>query len=68
MCVGALAGRGWVLDRFWLVAGAGIVTFWVADSLYLVQTAHGTYESGSWFDSGWSAGIVAAEPFSHETA
>ena len=36
----------------------GILTFWLADSLYLVKIANGTYESGSWFDAGWWIGLA----------
>lgn len=39
--VGALAGTGWRLDRTWALLGLGILTFWLADSLYLVQVANG---------------------------
>jgi two-component system, cell cycle response regulator len=55
---GALAGTGWRIDRTWLLIAAGILTFWLADSLYLVRTAAGTYESGGWFDAGWWTGLV----------
>jgi two-component system, cell cycle response regulator len=71
--VGAVAAVGWRAGRTWLLLGAGIVVFWVADSLYLVQTANGTFVSPSWFDAGWWIGLtcvslaawqpaVAAEP------
>jgi len=56
--VGALAGTGWRLDRTWMLLALGISTFWLADSLYLVRTAQGTYESGGWFDAGWWAGLM----------
>jgi two-component system, cell cycle response regulator len=56
--VGALASTGWRLDRTWMLLAVGVATFWLADSLYLVQTARGTYESGGWFDAGWWAGLV----------
>ena len=56
--VGALAGTGWRLDRTWVLLGAGILAFWFADSMYLVRTAEGTYESGGWFDAGWWAGLL----------
>jgi two-component system, cell cycle response regulator len=55
---GALAGTGWRIDRTWLLVAAGILTFWLADSLYLVRTSAGTYESGGWFDAGWWTGLV----------
>jgi len=56
--VGALAGTGWRLDRTWTLLGLGFLTFWLADSLYLVQVANGTYESSSWFDAGWWVGLT----------
>ena len=31
-------------------------TFWLADSLYLVGNANGTYTPGPWFDVGWWIG------------
>ena len=55
--VGALAGTGWRLDRTWVLLFAGIATFWLADSLYLVGNANGTYVPGSWFDAGWWLGL-----------
>jgi two-component system, cell cycle response regulator len=56
--VGALASTGWRLDRTWMLLAAGVSTFWLADSMYLVQTAQGTYEAGGWFDAGWWAGLL----------
>ena len=56
--VGALGGTGWRMDRTWALLGAGILTFWLADSLYLVKVAEGTYESASWFDAGWWIGLM----------
>jgi two-component system, cell cycle response regulator len=56
--VGALAGTGWQLDRSWVLLLAGVATFWLADSLYLVGNANGTYVPGSWFDAGWWLGMV----------
>jgi diguanylate cyclase (GGDEF)-like protein len=56
--VGALAGTGWRMDRTWMLLAVGVSTFWLADSLYLVRTAQGTYESGGWFDAGWWAGLT----------
>jgi two-component system cell cycle response regulator len=56
--VGALAGTGWQLDRAWMLLAIGVSTFWLADSLYLVRTAEGVYESGGWFDAGWWAGLT----------
>jgi diguanylate cyclase (GGDEF)-like protein len=58
VAVGALASTGWRLDRTWVLVALGIGTFWLADSLYLVQTVKGTYEAPAWFDIGWSLGLV----------
>jgi two-component system cell cycle response regulator len=58
LIVGALAGTGWQLDRTWVLLAGGVATFWLADSLYLVRTANGTYESGNWFEIGWWLGLV----------
>ena len=41
VAVGALASTGWRLDRTWVLLAVGIISFWLADSLYLVQTALG---------------------------
>ena len=49
---------GWKLNRMWLVVGSGLVLFAVADSVYLVEVAHGTYQYGGWLDLGWPAGFV----------
>jgi two-component system, cell cycle response regulator len=56
--VAALAGTGWRLDRTWSLLGLGFLTFWLADSLYLVQVANETYTSESWFDAGWWIGLT----------
>ena len=58
LLVGVTAVAGWRLTRTWLLLGAGIVVFCVADSVYLVQTANDTYTSGGPFDVGWWAGIT----------
>jgi two-component system cell cycle response regulator len=56
--VGALAATGWHLDRTWALLAAGILVFWLADSMYLVRTAEGVYEAGGWFDLGWWTGLL----------
>jgi diguanylate cyclase (GGDEF)-like protein len=58
MIVTVMTLRGWRLDRTWLLLLAGVLAFWVADSVYLVQTANGTYETGGPFDAGWWLGLV----------
>ncbi len=56
--VGALASTGWRFDRTWMLLALGVATFWLADSLYLVQTSQGVYVSGGWFDAGWWLGLT----------
>jgi two-component system cell cycle response regulator len=56
--VGAVAAVGRRAGRTWLWLGAGVVVFWVSDSLYLVKTANGTFTSPSWFDAGWWGGLA----------
>ncbi len=56
--VGAIAGTGWRWNRRRALLTLGIVMFWLADSLYLVQAARGVYESGGWFDAGWWGGLT----------
>jgi len=56
--VGALAGTGWRLDRTWSLLGLGILTFWLADSLYLVHVANDTVVAPSWYDAGWWIGLT----------
>jgi two-component system, cell cycle response regulator len=46
------------LDRTWLWLGAGLATFAVSDSVYLVQTAGETYAPGGVLDAGWSVALV----------
>src|SRR5687768_6562181 len=48
---------GWRLDRTWMLLAIGVSTFWLADSLYLVKTAEGTFTSGGPIDTGWWAGL-----------
>src|SRR5215210_4130140 len=48
--IGALSATGWRLDRTWVLLAAGIASFWLADSLYLVESLRGTYQSPAWYD------------------
>ena len=64
--VGTLTRRGWHLDRTWLLLICGIGTFFVADSLYTVKVADGTYASGGWFDAGWWAGLFLVAVAAHQ--
>jgi len=59
VCVGALAGRGWSVDRCWIAMSAGLLALWTADSMYLVQNAHGAYDPAAIYNAGWTGGAVA---------
>ena len=54
---GGLAARGWRVERRLAMLGVGIVVFWLADTLWMAQTAAGTYQPGGWFDIGWWLGM-----------
>ena len=58
VAVGALSATGWRLDRTWVLLAAGIGTFWLADSLYLVESLLGTLSPPSWYDIGWTLGLL----------
>lgn len=55
--VGALAATGWRLDRTWALLVGGILAFWLADSVFLVRSAEGTFVSGGWLDMAWWLGL-----------
>jgi diguanylate cyclase (GGDEF)-like protein len=59
LVVGAVAVRGWRVDATWGLAAAGIVSFWTADSHYLVAVADG---GGGWPDlwnGGWDLAFLS---------
>lgn len=58
LVLAAFSMRRWRFDRTWALLGAAIASFWIADSLYLVTNAHGTYSFPSRFDVGWVAAMV----------
>jgi two-component system cell cycle response regulator len=58
LLVGVLALTGWRLDRTWVLIACGFASFGVADSLYLYQTAAGTYVEGRLVDVGWVLATV----------
>ena len=58
MIVGAIALRGWRIDRTWGLVAAGTAAYWVTDSLYLVGNANGTYVYPSPYDFGWTLAAV----------
>jgi two-component system cell cycle response regulator len=55
---GFLALTGWRLERAWLVIGAGLAVFAVADSVYLYQAAAGSYVEGTLVDAGWLVAML----------
>lgn len=72
LIVGAVAARGWRVDRTLALLIAGVVSFWLSDSLYLILTAKGEWESGGAFDAGWWAtaifvGAAAWQPATRRT-
>ncbi len=58
LLVAVIGLSGWRPSRTWLLLAAGVVIFWVADSLYLVQSANGSYTPGGVYDVGWWGGIT----------
>jgi diguanylate cyclase (GGDEF)-like protein len=56
--VGAFALTAWRPSRVWLLIGAGVVLFTIADILYLYRVAHGTFVEGTWLDAIWPAGML----------
>jgi diguanylate cyclase (GGDEF)-like protein len=55
--VGIMALTGFSLRGQWPLIATGFVVFAVADSIYLVQTANGTYVSNGLLDVGWPAAL-----------
>ena len=53
LIVGATALGNWRLSRTWVLLGASVVVFWIADSLYLITVAAGTYQQSAWFNPLW---------------
>ena len=46
LIVGATALGDWRLDRTWILLGASVISFWIADSLYLISDAAGACPAG----------------------
>jgi two-component system cell cycle response regulator len=55
--VGIMALTGFSVRGQWPVIAFGFIVFAVADSIYLVQTANGTYVSNGLLDVGWPAAL-----------
>jgi two-component system cell cycle response regulator len=56
--LGGLAAEGLRAGRSWLLVGAGLVAWGIADPIYLYQQATGTYDGG-YLDSLWLIGGIA---------
>jgi diguanylate cyclase (GGDEF)-like protein len=56
--VGAFGLFGWKPPPVWLLLGAGMVAFVLSDTVYLFQSAAGSYRSGMSLDAGWRIGLV----------
>jgi two-component system cell cycle response regulator len=49
---------GWRVDRTWGLVAAGFAVFAINDTVYLYETAVGTYVEGGLLDVGWPAALV----------
>jgi diguanylate cyclase (GGDEF)-like protein len=58
LIVGIIAVTGFNLRGEWLPIAVGFLVFAVIDSIYLVQTASGTYVTDGLLDVGWPATMV----------
>jgi len=50
---GGLSSSGWRVDRTFGLIVCAVLSFWLADSVYLVQVARGTWASGGPIELGW---------------
>jgi diguanylate cyclase (GGDEF)-like protein len=53
LIVGATALGGWRLQRTLVLLGLSVISFWIADSLYLITVATNTYQLSAWFNPLW---------------
>jgi diguanylate cyclase (GGDEF)-like protein/putative nucleotidyltransferase with HDIG domain len=53
-----VGASGWRPGREWLMLGLGLGVFFLGDSVYLVQTSHGTYVAGNLPDATWLIGLL----------
>ena len=56
--VGVFALTGWRPGRTWALIGAGLAATAIADSMFLFQTATGTYSEGTILDALWPAAML----------
>jgi diguanylate cyclase (GGDEF)-like protein len=61
LIVGATALGNWRLNRTWVLLAASVLAFAVADSVYVVADATGTYTQNDWYNALWYwAPVLAA--------
>jgi two-component system cell cycle response regulator len=53
-----LTCSGWRPGRAWALLAAGFGVFTITDSVYLFQSAQGTYVAGKLLDVGWPLGLL----------
>jgi two-component system cell cycle response regulator len=53
LIVAATALADWRPNRSLMLLGAGVISFWIADSLYLINDAAGTYSQHAWYNPLW---------------
>jgi two-component system, cell cycle response regulator len=58
LVVGVFALTGWRPGAAWTLIGAGIIAATIADGVYLVQVAAGTYVEGGVYDAFWPAAML----------
>lgn len=58
MVFGVFSLTGWRPGPRWLVLGLGMLATTAADSVYLFQSANGTYVEGTWLDTLWPAAML----------
>ncbi|HEU0023005.1 MAG TPA: HD domain-containing phosphohydrolase [Thermoleophilaceae bacterium] len=58
LVVASFALSGWRPDRRWILIGLGLGLMAVADGVYLLQSANGTYVEGTVLDALWPASAL----------
>ena len=53
LIVGATALGNWRLNRTLVLLAASVLAFWIADSVYVVADANGTYTQNDWYNALW---------------
>ena len=65
---GAVSLTGWRPGPRWILLGLGILCTALVDSIYLFQTAEGTYVEATWIDILWPASLllIASAAWAHD--